>query len=99
MILFLSAVMEKSICISTTMAAHKKKWNSTHRRKHNISLTASAGSAPMSDQPSRFPVVYKNEWMVQVWKDKNTCFFAYFKRPPNCKDMHGHIIHAAYEIA
>lgn len=53
----------------------------------------------MSDQPSRFPVVYKNEWMVQVWKDKNTCFFAYFARPPKCKDMHGHTIHASYEIA
>ena len=47
----------------------------------------------------RYPVTYKNDWMVQVWTNKNTCYFAYFKRPPRCSDMHGHVIHDSYEAA
>ena len=45
----------------------------------------------------KYPQVLWNDWQVQLWTDKHTCYFAYFKRPPICN--HTHTIHATKELA
>lgn len=48
-------------------------------------------------EAKKFPQILRNDWQVQVWTDKHTCYFAYYKRPPVYNGKH--TIHSSYEAA